>query len=100
MDILIMPIISVLIIVLQLYSYAIIIYVILGWLEHFNVLNRYNHFVYTLHTFFFRIVEPAVSKIRMFMPALGGVDISPFILLLILYALEIMLGRIALHFPH
>ena len=100
MDILIIPIISVLLIVLQLYSYAVIFYVILGWLELFNVLNRYNKFVFAFHTFLFRSVEPAASKIRSFIPPIGGIDLSPLLLLIVIYGLEIMLTRVASHFPH
>jgi YggT family protein len=100
MDILIIPIISVLLIILQLYSYAVFIYVILGWLEHFKIVNSYNNVVFAIHTFFFRIVEPATSRIRGIVPSFGGIDLSPIILLIGIYGVQVMLTRLAMHFPH
>ena len=67
---------------LSLYLWAIIIGAILSWLVAFNVINAYNQFVQTVLVFLRRISEPALRPIRRFMPDLGGVDISPIILIL------------------
>ncbi|MGD8327729.1 MAG: YggT family protein [Sphingomonadales bacterium] len=68
---------------LNLYLWAIIIGAILSWLVAFNVINVYNQFVGMVLMFLRRITEPALRPIRRFMPDLGGVDISPIILILL-----------------
>ena len=57
---------------------------ILSWLLAFNVLNTHNRFVYLLSDFLYRITEPALRPIRRVVPLLGGVDISPVVLILLL----------------
>ncbi|MBX9805616.1 MAG: YggT family protein [Alphaproteobacteria bacterium] len=94
MDIIIVPLIRVTIMALNLYWWAVVIYVILGWLEHFNVINRYNNFVYGLHTFLFRIVEPVLTPIRRLLPNFGGIDLSPIALLLLIYLLQMILVQL------
>jgi len=100
MDVIIVPLIRVILMALNIYWWAVVIYVILGWLEQFNIINRYNNFVYGLHTFLFRIVEPALIPIRRLLPGLGGVDLSPLILILIIYFIELVLYQLIpkLHF--
>ena len=70
---------------LQFYTYIIIGSAILSWLYAFNIVNRSNAFVASLGDFFYRITEPALRPIRRFMPDLGGIDISPVVLLLIIF---------------
>ncbi len=96
MDIILYPLLSVIQMALSLYWWAVIIYVVINWLEQFNVINRYNQFVYTVHTFLFRVVEPALVWIRRFMPSLGTIDLSPVILILILHFFKIMVAMISL----
>ena len=76
--------------VLYLYSWAVIIGAILSWLVAFNVINAYNQFVQMVLVFLRRLTEPALRPIRRFMPDLGGVDISPIILILLIYFLRIL----------
>ena len=71
--------------VIDLYIWVILIQVILSWLVAFNVINMRNRFVYILSNTFYRLTEPVLQPIRRFMPDLGGIDISPVILLLMLY---------------
>lgn len=71
--------------VIDLYMWAIIIWVILSWLVVFNVINTQNRFVAMVGDFLNRITEPALRPIRRFVPNLGGVDLSPLILILLLY---------------
>lgn len=99
MDIILIPLIRVIIMALNAYWWAIVIYVIVGWLEQFNIINRYNNFVYGLHTFLFRVVEPALYPIRRFLPYMGGVDLSPAVLILIIYFIELILYQLAGKFP-
>ena len=73
---------------LKLYSYVVIANVIISWLVAFNVLNTQNRFVYVVLDFTYRLTEPFLSKIRRFLPTLGAFDISPIILLLLIWFIE------------
>ena len=84
---------------LNAYWWAIVIFVLIEWLEQFNVINRYNNFVYGIHTFLFRIVEPALIPIRRIIPQLGGIDLSPLILIFIIYFIQGILIQLAIRFP-
>ena len=81
-------------IALELYIWVIIISAILSWLIAFNILNTSNQVVYTIVDFLYRITEPALRPIRKIMPNLGGIDISPIILILGLIFLQMVLGNI------
>jgi YggT family protein len=74
--------------VISLYIYVLIASAILSWLIAFNVVNTHNRFVYTVSDFLYRITEPALRPIRRFVPLLGGVDISPVVLILLLIFLR------------
>ena len=71
--------------VIQLYTWVIIIGAVMSWLIAFNVINTQNRFVYTVVDIVYRLTEPALAPIRRIMPDLGGLDISPIVLLLLLY---------------
>ena len=68
--------------VISLYIWVIIIGAILSWLIAFDVVNRRNRAVYTIADSLYRLTEPALRPIRKVMPDLGGLDISPVILIL------------------
>ena len=70
--------------VLNLYIWCLIISAILSWLVAFKVVNTQNRIVFTVGDFLYRITEPALAPIRRFMPNLGGIDISPIALILLL----------------
>ena len=74
--------------ILKLYSYIVITNVIISWLVAFNVLNTQNRFVYSLLELTYRLTEPFLNKIRRFLPNLGTLDISPVILLLLIWFIE------------
>jgi len=78
---------------LALYLYWLIIIgaAIFSWLYAFNVVNPRNQFVGMVGDFLFRATEPALRPIRRFIPDLGGIDISPIILLLIIYFIRQLL---------
>lgn len=99
MDVILIPLIRVIIMALNVYWWAVIIYVGLGWLEQLNVINRYNNFVYSLHTFLFRIVEPALYPIRRLLPNLSGLDLSPLCLIFGIYFVQGILVQLAMKFP-
>ena len=71
--------------VIDLYVWIIILQVVLSWLIAFNVINTQNRFVYLVGDFLHRVTEPAMRPIRRFLPNLGGIDLSPIVLLLLLY---------------
>lgn len=70
--------------VISIYIWLLIASAVLSWLIAFNVVNTHNRFVYTLSDVLYRVTEPALRPIRRFVPNLGGVDISPVILILLL----------------
>jgi YggT family protein len=69
---------------LQLYVWIVIAMAIFSWLVAFNVVNTRNHVVAMIGDFLYRITDPALRPIRNFLPNLGGIDISPVILFLII----------------
>ncbi|MGD1878102.1 MAG: YggT family protein [Kiloniellaceae bacterium] len=88
------PLIRILIIALNVYVWMVIASAILSWLVHFGVLNTRNQVVSMIGEFLWRVTEPALRPIRRFMPNLGGIDISPIILILIIYFLQMVLQNI------
>lgn len=88
------PLIRILMVALDIYVWMVIASAILSWLVHFGVINTRNQFVAMIGEFLWRITEPALRPIRRFMPNLGGIDISPIILILIVYFLQMVLGNI------
>ena len=81
------PIIEVLIILLNAYWWVIIIAVIVSWLIAFNVINTRHHAVAMITDVLWRITEPVFRPIRNLLPNFGGLDLSPLIVLLIIYVL-------------
>ena len=73
---------------LQLYIWLLIAAAVLSWLVAFNVVNTRNQFVAMVGEFLYRITEPVLRPIRNMMPNLGGIDISPVILILIIILIE------------
>ena len=74
--------------ILKLYSYVVIANVVVSWLIAFNILNTQNRFVYSVLEFSYRLTDPILNKIRRFLPNLGSLDISPIILLLLIWFIE------------
>ena len=74
--------------ILKIYSYVVIANVVISWLVAFNVLNTQNRFVYSILEFTYRLTEPFLNRIRRFIPNLGAFDISPLILLLLIWFIE------------
>ena len=80
--------------VVNLYKWAVIIAAVLGMLTSFGVLDTRNHIVYMITDFFYRITEPALRPIRRMMPNLGGIDLSPWVLVVLLIIIEEILIRL------
>jgi YggT family protein len=83
-----MPVIDIVIVLLNLYWWVIIISAVASWLIAFGVINTYNRTVARVLDVLYRLTEPALRPIRQFLPNFGGVDISPIILLLIIWLIE------------
>ena len=81
-------ILDIILIILDLYVWLLIASAILSWLIAFNVVNTRNQFVAAVAEFLYKITEPVLRPIRRFMPDLGGVDISPIVLVLIIYLVQ------------
>ncbi len=75
--------------ILDIVWWFVIIGVIMSWLVAFNVINLHNQFVYSIYRSLNGIIEPMLAPIRRFLPDLGGVDISPIILLVAIQVLRI-----------
>jgi YggT family protein len=73
---------------LNIYKYIVIVNVIISWLVAFNVLNTHNRFVYSILELSYKLTEPMLNKIRRFLPNLGTLDISPVILLVLIWFLQ------------
>ena len=71
--------------ILKLYSYVVIANVVISWLIAFNVVNTQNRFVYSILELSYRLTDPILNKIRRFIPNLGSLDVSPIILLLLIW---------------
>lgn len=84
---------DVVLLVLHLYSYVIIATAILSWLLAFDVVNFRNDLVRSVWNFLNALTEPLLRPIRRILPNLGGIDVSPIILLLLLFLVEDIVQR-------
>jgi len=75
----------------KLIFWIVIGHVILSWLISFNIVNMNNQFVYQLYTNLDRLLEPMLKPIRSILPNMGGLDLSPILLLIGVQFLEILL---------
>jgi YggT family protein len=96
MDVIIGPLFWLITTVIDLYIWVIIIGAVLSWLVAFNVVNTRNRFVWAVGDFIHRISEPALRPIRSILPNLGGIDISPLVLILLLVFTKQVLSRLYL----
>ncbi|MEQ8345628.1 MAG: YggT family protein [Sneathiellaceae bacterium] len=80
--------------IIQIYIWLLIASAILSWLVAFNVINTSNRVIYMIGDFLYRITEPVLRPIRSVLPNLGGLDISPVVLILLLYFLQNLLWEI------
>jgi len=77
--------------VIGIYTWLLIASVILSWLVAFNVLNTRSRAVYVIGDFLYRVTEPALRPIRRVLPQMGGLDLSPIILIVVLNFLQIFI---------
>ena len=84
MEVILGPFLRVVLIAIELYMWIVVIGVVLSWLVAFNVINTSNKFVYMIGDFCHRATEPILGPIRRRLPNLGGLDISPLVVILAL----------------
>ena len=86
-------ILYVILLVLDLYIWLLIAAAVLSWLVAFNVVNARNQFVAMVGDFLYRITEPVLRPIRNMLPSLGGLDVSPVVLILIIILIKDIIVR-------
>jgi YggT family protein len=86
-------VLDIILLVLQIYIWLLIAAAVLSWLIAFNVVNTRNPVVTTIGEFLYRITDPVLRPIRSLMPNLGGIDVSPVILILIILFIENVIIR-------
>ena len=97
LNVVLLPALRVLSIAIDIYIYLLIAMAILTWLVAFDVLNPRSQVVRTIGTFLWKITEPALRPIRRILPNLGGIDISPVLLILLLIFIQDMIARLYVH---
>ena len=88
-----LAVLDVIMLALRIYTWLVIAMVIMSWLVAFGVINTRNDFVNMVYDFLHRMTEPVLRRIRRFMPDLGGIDLSPIILLLGIFFLQQVIIR-------
>lgn len=96
MDIILIPFLAVLSSIIGIYAWVVIASVILSWLVNFNIINSSNAFVVMLLAFLYRVTEPVLNRVRRFLPIMGGFDMSPLVVILFLWFLQAVIGRLML----
>ncbi|KQU52660.1 hypothetical protein ASG72_07040 [Bosea sp. Leaf344] len=81
-------VLDVVMLALNIYTWLLIASAVMSWLIAFNVINTGNQFVASVWEFLYKITEPVLRPIRNMLPNLGGIDISPIILLLLIFFIE------------
>jgi len=81
-------ILEIITLILDLYVWILIASAILSWLIAFNVVNTRNQLVAGIAEFLYRITEPVLAPIRNFLPGLGGLDISPIIVIIMIIFIQ------------
>lgn len=97
MGLFVAPVIRILIAILDIYWWLVIIQAIASWLIAFNILNTYSRPVAMILDFLYRATEPALRPIRRFVPPLGGLDVTPIILLLLIWLVEMWLAGLEVY---
>lgn len=83
-----LAVLQVVLLVLDIIWWLVIISAILSWLHAFNVVNSRNQFVDAIGSFLYRMTEPLYRPIRRILPDFGGIDLSPLVVLLLIFFLQ------------
>jgi len=87
------PIAFLILTILDIYMWIVIAAVIVSWLTAFNVINQYNQFVRSLLRMLISLTEPVFRPIRKVIPAVGGLDLSPLVVIVIIQTIEYAMTR-------
>lgn len=79
---------DVILVILQIYWWVVIAMIIMSWLISFNVINTRNQFVAAVWRILNQLTDPVLRPIRRYMPNMGGLDLSPLVLFLIIFLIE------------
>ena len=79
--------------ILQVYKYAVIIYVIVSMLISFNIINTNNKIISIVMDFLFKLIEPLLRVIRNVIPNFGAIDVSPVILIIVIEAFQYIITK-------
>jgi YggT family protein len=85
--------------ILELYIWIIIISVVLSWLVAFNVVNTSNRFIAVVGDVIWRLTEPVMGRVRRFLPNMGGIDLSPLVVLLLIFLIRNLIREYGLLGP-
>ncbi|HYM03167.1 MAG TPA: YggT family protein [Stellaceae bacterium] len=88
------PVFWVIITLLDIYWWILIISAVMSWLIAFNVINTYSRPVAVIGDFLYRATEPVLRPVRQFLPNFGGLDVSPIIVLLIIWFIRMELLQV------
>lgn len=91
----VLSLLDILLILLQVGIWIIIVQVVLSWLVAFNVVNMSNNFVRQVYTGIEKLLAPLYRPIRRFMPDLGGIDLTPMVLMLSFIVAQVLLRGVA-----
>ncbi len=94
MDIILIPLLSLISSVIGLYTWIVIIHVIMSWLVSFNIINTGNQFVALINNFLYAATEPVLHRIRRILPNMSGLDLSPLVLIFSLMFLSNVMARL------
>jgi YggT family protein len=94
MDVILIPLLAVLSSIIGIYAWIVIASVIMHWLISFHVINHKNNFVMMVMEFLYRATEPVLTKVRKFLPVIGGFDLSPLAVILFLWFLQAVITRL------
>jgi YggT family protein len=86
------PVIALINLLLDFYWWVVVIAVIVSWLIAFNVINTYNNFVRSLLRMLEALTEPVFRRIRKVIPPIGGLDLSPLVVLIVIWFIQYTLA--------
>lgn len=98
MDIILYPLLKIFLLLVEIYKWALIVYVIMHLLMVFNLLTKGNQFIDTIYGFLHKIVDPVANRIRKVVPVVGGLDLSILVLFLIIYFIQEFLTRLLIKY--
>lgn len=79
--------------ILSLYAWILIISAVVSWLIAFNIVNSYNRAVASIIDVLYKLTEPVLRPVRQIIPNLGGLDLSPVVVLFAIWFLQDVIGR-------